>query len=375
MLGSIVQGLSDFFYWWIDELRGLLPMRRAKNDQAQGSSLVIAPTASKLAVYFELSGKPTLIGEFASGDDNAFDVVRIEKQRHAKAQIGLRLMNDAYLVRTVTVPRRAQSHVDEILQLDFEAATPIPATDVYLAHKVNSAVSDANGKLSIDQYAIKRSRVEYYRSALADRGLQLDFVDCWVSPDQQPLGLNFLASRVDTVRHHNFAVAATIISAAVFLWIAAGIWVVRQEIALETVRTDADNRQSKVVALDAEINKISEFANRIEVLHSRTMGLISPLRVVDELSRILPQDTWLTDMVIDEQRVEISGYARSAPSLLTLVSASPLFNAPQLTAPVMFDNRQGKDRFSLRASLGTSESQSKSGSTSDRPATGTDSQP
>ena len=48
----------------------------------------------------------------------------------------------------------------------------------------------------------------------------------------------------------------------------------------------------------------------------------------------------------------LTGFAKSAASLVPLLEKSPLFSEASLTSPVIFDNQEDKERFSVRIRLG-----------------------
>ena len=76
-----------------------------------------------------------------------------------------------------------------------------------------------------------------------------------------------------------------------------------------------------------------------------------PVLFVEELTRALPDHTWLFHLQQDGTRVRLSGYTSDASSLIGLVDALPMFADPKFGSPVTHDPRREKDRFNLVVEL------------------------
>ena len=66
-----------------------------------------------------------------------------------------------------------------------------------------------------------------------------------------------------------------------------------------------------------------------------------------ETSRILPDNTWVTDWRFRDGSVSIAGYSLAATELVGLFEKSQLFTQASLDAPITFDSVNGRERFSL----------------------------
>ena len=71
------------------------------------------------------------------------------------------------------------------------------------------------------------------------------------------------------------------------------------------------------------------------------------LEVWDELSRILPDHTFLTESRIADGKVTLSGFSADAARLVRIIDQSPLFSGAALTAAITPDANEHKDRFSI----------------------------
>ena len=88
-----------------------------------------------------------------------------------------------------------------------------------------------------------------------------------------------------------------------------------------------------------------------QFLSQRKAQAPKPVLFIEELTRALPDHTWLFHLQQDGTRLRLSGYTSDASSLIRLVDALPMFTGPKFGSPVTHDPRREKDRFNLVVEL------------------------
>ena len=73
--------------------------------------------------------------------------------------------------------------------------------------------------------------------------------------------------------------------------------------------------------------------------------------VIDELTRRLPDTTYLEKLSIEDDRLTLIGLSREAPALIGRLQGSRLWSSPALTGALQPDPASGRDRFTLTAEL------------------------
>jgi general secretion pathway protein L len=73
--------------------------------------------------------------------------------------------------------------------------------------------------------------------------------------------------------------------------------------------------------------------------------------VLEELSRILPDNTYVTELRIDGNTVQIVGITDDAPSLIRLMEQSSHFSRATFFAPTTHAPSERGDRFHVEAKL------------------------
>ncbi len=104
---------------------------------------------------------------------------------------------------------------------------------------------------------------------------------------------------------------------------------------------------------------------RMEKLYQAAQGIagrdVGKLKVLRELTEIIPEDAWLTEFIYraDRSEIRLSGYALSASQLLPVLEQSDVFENVRFTSPITTDQRLKKEQFRLEMKIqaGTQEAQ------------------
>jgi general secretion pathway protein L len=73
--------------------------------------------------------------------------------------------------------------------------------------------------------------------------------------------------------------------------------------------------------------------------------------VLAELTRLVPDQAYLAQLLLQDGEVQLHGSAATASDLIGLLDHSALFRAPQFRSPVTRDGRDGAERFHLSVEL------------------------
>ena len=79
-------------------------------------------------------------------------------------------------------------------------------------------------------------------------------------------------------------------------------------------------------------------------------SLRGPINILKELTGLLPRDTWLSSLTIDEENITIDGYSDRASLLLITMGKSALLTDFAFEGPID-KTSEGKERFRINFRL------------------------
>lgn len=86
-------------------------------------------------------------------------------------------------------------------------------------------------------------------------------------------------------------------------------------------------------------------------LHDRRRDRLPAIAVVDELSKLLPQDVWLESLSLDDIKLELKGQGRDIPALIAVLESSPALKDVNFAAATQLNEELQSDAFSIGATL------------------------
>jgi Tfp pilus assembly protein PilN len=125
----------------------------------------------------------------------------------------------------------------------------------------------------------------------------------------------------------------------------------------EAVNAEIKKRRPAVEALEKLQKQRDDYRKEMVELEQIRSGEISKGEVLEELTRLLPNTTWIWNLKYNGKEIELSGFADSASDLIPLLDKSPLFEKVEFLAPVTKemqmrgDGNKEKERFKIKAKI------------------------
>lgn len=169
-------------------------------------------------------------------------------------------------------------------------------------------------------------------------------------------------SRLVIPAAHRVTVGATLILVVTVLGIGWWFWALRQQsirLDEEIARAEAETQQLRSVL--AEVQKFesrrAQLQQRVTIIEQLRKGQAVPVRVLDQISRSLPDRLWLTDIKQTGSDFAIAGLTTSMTALSDLVAnleGTGTFRRPVeiIDSQMQSDPKTGDlVRFSIKASF------------------------
>jgi general secretion pathway protein L len=248
------------------------------------------------------------------------------------------------------LPAAAEVNLSQVLTFEMDRQTPFRAKDIYFDWKILDPGSDA-GQIRVGIYLVPRSEVDKTLRVLHARNLALAGID--VIDQGRTMGLNLLPTeqRVrqvnKTARFNLVVAAAAVVLLAVIM--TQSIYLRSHQVAeLEAAIAEVQGEARRVQRIKEQIGDSSEAATFLTVRREQ-----SPLaiEILADITRLLPDDTYLDRLVIGQTNVQIQGKSQNAQQLIEKVNESELFDAASFRGSTRLDARSGLEIFEVNANI------------------------
>lgn len=126
----------------------------------------------------------------------------------------------------------------------------------------------------------------------------------------------------------------------------AGSHFTHQRITAIRVERELNDLSEEVKALGRVESEIAAMGERIDYLNNLRQDRTRALELLKELTETLPDTVWLLGLSVEENRVEIEGYADHSTQLIPRLEASPLFANARFISTIT-KGRDGKEVFKI----------------------------
>jgi general secretion pathway protein L len=92
-------------------------------------------------------------------------------------------------------------------------------------------------------------------------------------------------------------------------------------------------------------------ASGLGLLAKRKQTTPSSVMVLEALSRVLPDTTYVTELRIEGNKMQVVGMTQDAPSLIRLLEQSPQFTRATFFAPTTHAANESAERFHVEANI------------------------
>jgi general secretion pathway protein L len=279
-------------------------------------------------------------GQFVGGELESFA---------KSSRLELILRPNRFLVRPLELPARATEFLEGIVRQQIDRLTPWTAAEAVFG--CTAPVTAGNGKIVTTIAASTRAATEPYVAGLAAlRPASMSILtrageqtsDLIKVFEQQARGL-LDRQRLSRLLRLTLAGAT---AAAVLAFVTdtlVGNY-------LDSRQTEINNElTARRIALRLDRNGMD--LSPVAALARRKHETQASVIVIEELSRILPDNTYVTELHIDGNTLQVAGVTSDAPSLIRLMEQSQHFSRATFFAPTTRAPSDPGDRFHIEAKL------------------------
>ena len=371
-------GVPAFWHWWIGQLAPLVPAvprnalqrRRLRPLLEFGADAVViwVPRVANGAIEFAeaarvpLSGDPATVTQAGRAAIDALARVAYGGAV-APSRVVIVLPIAQVLRKELTLPAAVEDNLLQTLAYDIDRHTPFKADEVYFDAIVVGR-DPVRKEIRVDWAAALKSVVDQARRRVETWGATV--VGVWPA---MPAGAAAFSSRAPNLlpatdrpdangwRRWELWVPAGLILALALVAIAVPLWQKRSHaIALGHLVEQAHLQAN---ASDALRQQLEQLAGDYNFALQRKYAFPSAMQVLDDLTRLLPDDTWLTQLEVKtlpkgkepHRDIVLRGESSNAGRLVSLLEESKLFEQAAPRSPTTKIQPGPGEIFDLGAQL------------------------
>lgn len=346
---SAMRSLVDIRTWWLETVNGML-------GRASSPSAHLAP----LAVTLPQHDGYEIVAELDDGRhmaDKAVDETALlgavrrlnRKVSDRSRRCTIRVPRNRYFMKQLAPLKLPPSQFEKMAVLDLVSSTPLKAHDVYLFPVETQDVGSAYG-------AVKKQILGPVLDVCRRGGFTVASIMLENAHDSRP-GWVAHAGIAQLNNPRGFSrfmgqLSVLLVVLVVLAMLATYGHVKWRHVEAGRLLDDelqqATSRAANVRSLIAQRRVAVE---RIVTIRQEKTDTVPLTLIIEELSKILPDNAWLTDVELDSNNVRISGFTTSASSLVSVLEGSPYFEAPTFRNPVLRVSAEVGERFTISMNL------------------------
>ena len=346
-----LEGLRSFYRWWLGALSALLTPRPAATRPWR---ILLMRREQGLEVIENAGGKTVSIatlGPRQSGPISAPVATVLRAAAQSSAPIVLRLSPEEVVERTIQIPKGASDVIEPVLRNQMNRIVPWPQEETRFGYTVTANGPGAPDQIDVTVAATTRAVLEAALDEVRAFGVEPGLVD-YAAREEMRVGTVLLSlaadPRLKMARRLNAGLAAML--AICLLAGGAGayqLWRLGNEQAeLEARIATVRKRIAEAGNQNAQNTALREAA---AALIQRKAGEPPVVRLIDALSRALPDNAYLSEVEIHGATARMTGKSDEATALIAAIEAAPEYEDVGFAAPTTRDADGGAERFTITA--------------------------
>jgi general secretion pathway protein L len=266
------------------------------------------------------------------------------------SQLELALKPDRFLFRPLELPSRAAEFLQGIVHAQIDRLTPWSASDAAFGWTRPSEIG--KDRIVMTVAATTRALMHSYLQALTPfgpRSLMVTATPHAAAPAAESIRVFEHSLRGET----GLQLARSALAAAIMLMVlAAGISVTGSQLVLDTFDTEQQALSQRIARYRASLlGTAAGTPSHQRALERRKHETPASVLAIEALSQALPDHTYVTELRIEGDKLQVIGVTRDAPALIELIEQSPHFMRATFFAPTTRSSEDASERFHIETRI------------------------
>jgi general secretion pathway protein L len=290
---------------------------------------------------------PTFV---SGGDLNSFAQGRPPKEALTQP-VEVRLDGRRMLNKVLQLPAASRNYLDAVVTHQLERTTPWKADRVVFDYVLAEGVEAGKDQIAVRLVATSREMFDAAMDRLRQAGIKPALVGTTDDPLDQPSPINLLQSsrsaRRDALRRKvgMALLAIVVIGAGLSGW--SG-WRLYRLNAEATALNAGINEARGVIEAARARSEESETTARLMARKREATPIVV---LLDQLSAMIPSNTYLTELALQGEELRIAGLSSDAPGLIGILEQADTLADVHFAAPTISGENGAQDRFEIVARM------------------------
>jgi general secretion pathway protein L len=261
-----------------------------------------------------------------------------------------------FLTRRIELPRAAEENLRQAIAYQLNRYTPFKSSEVYFDYRVLKRALGEDALL-VQIAVAPKTRIDPPLGLLAKAGVRPAAVVLAddLSAERMPLNLLPLERRAKTALRINTTNALLAALALILIAAASALPVLQKRQAIAALKPQVERAKRDAEGADRLRKELDSLVQVYDFLLQRKHTNPAATIVIDELSRLLPDGTWLQQLNFRSHpkgwEIQIQGETTVSSRLPSIIEDSPLFRDASFKSPLVKGQTPASERFQLGAEL------------------------
>jgi general secretion pathway protein L len=350
--------IHAFFVWWTHELKSLVPEKYRQKVFPDSKEVLISQDSSEQGVQIWQNHDGQLhlleLDESVQGKEWWHQLNHYVAGSDQETKVTYLVNESEVLSRQVAMPVVVINDIDSVLSFELDKYIPFKPEDVAYDFR-KGLVEEGSEKFPVLLTAIKQQQLKEIIENTESKGLQLSVIDVNVGTEQAPvaLGVNLMPKDLrkkkdwSSIKWHSGLLAIAILMLGFVMYSSLQNKQVKiQSLELQVDELKRDARRAKLI--ETQLNESIEAAN---FLGNLKKNIPSRVQMLAELTQKIPANTYLSRIVIDDEKIEIVGQSENSNALVPILNQSSLWFEPQFIGNMTIDPRTSLEKFTIKSEL------------------------
>jgi general secretion pathway protein L len=267
------------------------------------------------------------------------------------SRVDILLQPDHVMFRSLHFPRQAGDFLDGMIRAQIDRLTPWSANDAIFGWSAPTPTANERIELTFAATSKHKAQPLLQVASGLDAGTVTIFAETPVGDAPAKIKLfdqslqGAIGRTMDVPRILRIVLLSIGLAAAASLAVAAYVGGTLEAEQQQLLRRISERRAS--LRLDPN----AADASGLGLLAKRKQSTPSSVMVLEAISRVLPDNTYVTELRIEGDKIQVVGMTQDAPSLIRLMEQSPQFTRATFFAPTTRAENDPGERFHIEAHI------------------------